>query len=241
MFCVVTPGKLTEIYRRFRKFPPHHCIKWITSPKTGIFIVTALGNTNVVHMRHSWSPVLCSELFVEVIRNKSVLRSGDFQNPQCDIHIWCMFVRASFYKPREENQLDATEWFIALIICSTCSGYLYAHPHELETILVLLPHGVCNALVAGGRQSRAGQQAILVRPEWGKLLVQLPSSRMHSSNNKRIVSSSWWWAYKCPKHVEQIISAINHSVASSWFSSLRDTQTLCIDVRQTLFSCNYLF
>jgi hypothetical protein len=35
------------------------------------------------------------------------------------------------------------------------------------------------------------------------------------------VSSSWWWAYKCSKHVEQIISAIKHSVASSWFSSLR--------------------
>ena len=28
-------------------------------------------------------------------------------------------------------------------------------------------------------------------------------------------------AYKCLKHVEQIISAIDHSVASSWFSSLR--------------------
>ena len=36
-----------------------------------------------------------------------------------------------------------------------------------------------------------------------------------------IVSRSWWWAYKCPKHVEQITSAISHSVASSWFSSLR--------------------
>jgi len=36
-----------------------------------------------------------------------------------------------------------------------------------------------------------------------------------------IVSSSWWWAYMCPKHVEQIISAIKHSVTSSWFSSLR--------------------
>ena len=34
-------------------------------------------------------------------------------------------------------------------------------------------------------------------------------------------SSSWWWAYKCPKHVEQIIIAINHSIASSWVSSLR--------------------
>jgi len=39
-------------------------------------------------------------------------------------------------------------------------------------------------------------------------------------NNTSIVSSSWW-AYKCPKRVEQIISTINHSVASIWFSSLR--------------------
>ena len=62
-----------------------------------------------------------------------------------------MFVRASLYKRREENQLDATECFIALIICSACFGHLHAHHQELETILVLLPHMVCNALVAGGR------------------------------------------------------------------------------------------
>jgi len=46
-----------------------------------------------------------------------------------------MFVRASFCKRREENQLDATEWFIALVICSTCFGHLYANHQELETIL----------------------------------------------------------------------------------------------------------
>jgi len=61
---------------------------------------------------------------------------------------------------REENQLDATEGFIAVIICSTCFGRLYAHQQEFETILVLLPHMVCNALVAGGRLSGAGQQAM---------------------------------------------------------------------------------
>jgi len=82
-----------------------------------------------------------------------------------------MFVRASLYKRREENQLDVTECFIALIICSTCFGHLYAHHQELETILVLLPHMVCNALVAGGRWSGAGQQAM--RPGWGKLLELL--------------------------------------------------------------------
>ena len=146
-----------------------------------------------------------------------------------------MFCLASLYKRGEENQLDATEWFIALIICSTCFGHLYAHHQELETILVLLPHMVCNALVAGGRLLGAGQQG------WGKLLEQspccpAPNSRppatkaLHTicGNNTSIVSSSWWWAYKCLKHVEQIISAINHSVASSWVSSLRiDWGKLC--------------
>ena len=65
------------------------------------------------------------------------------------------------YKRREENHLDATECFIALIICSTCFGHLYAHHQELdETILVLLPHMVCNALVAGGRLLGVEHQAV---------------------------------------------------------------------------------
>jgi hypothetical protein len=122
---------------------------------------------------------------------------------------------------REENQLDATEWFIALIICSTCFGHCYAHHQELKTILVLLLHMVCNALVAGGRWSGAGQQAM--RPGWGKLLEQQPANKaLHTTcdNNTSIVSSPWRWAWKCLKHVGQVISAINHSVASTRFSSL---------------------
>ena len=69
----------------------------------------------------------------------------------------------SFQCVEKKNQLDATEWFIALIICSTCFGHLYAHHQELETICVLLLPMVCNALVAGGRGSGAEQQAM--RPE----------------------------------------------------------------------------
>jgi hypothetical protein len=34
----------------------------------------------------------------------------------------------------EENQLDATQYFIELVIGSTCFGHHYAHPQELETI-----------------------------------------------------------------------------------------------------------
>ena len=54
-----------------------------------------------------------------------------------------------------KNQLDANEWFIALIICSTCFGHFYAHHQELETICVLLPPVVCDALVVGCWRSGA--------------------------------------------------------------------------------------
>ena len=81
---------------------------------------------------------------------------------------------------QKKSQLDTTEWFIALIICSTCFGYFYAHHQELETTCVLLPPMVCSALVAGCRRSGAGQMAM--RPEWGMLhdyVVQHPSSWTH--------------------------------------------------------------
>ena len=46
-------------------------------------------------------------------------------------------------------------------------------------------------------------------------------------NNTSILSNSWWWAYKCPKHVEQIISAIWLSVTSSWLYSVRLIASIC--------------
>jgi len=77
------------------------------------------------------------------------------------------FLHSTLYKRTEENQLDATGCIIALIICSTCFGHLYAHYQQLGTIHVLLPHMVCNALFAGGRLLGAEQQAM--RPGRGKL------------------------------------------------------------------------
>jgi len=47
---------------------------------------------------------------------------------------------------REENQLDATECFIALMIRSTCFGHFYAHHQELVIICVLLSPMVCSAV-----------------------------------------------------------------------------------------------
>ena len=60
----------------------------------------------------------------------------------------------------KKNQLDVTEWFIAIVICSTRFVHLYARRQELETILVLFPHMECNALVADGCRSGAEQQAM---------------------------------------------------------------------------------
>jgi len=63
-------------------------------------------------------------------------------------HTLIHFYKQLYFR-REENQLDATEWFIALIICSTCFGHIYAHHQELETLCVLLLPVVCDALVVG--------------------------------------------------------------------------------------------
>ena len=79
----------------------------------------------------------------------------------------------------KKNQLDTTEWFITLIICSTCFGHFCVYHQELETICVLLPPMVCSALVAGCRRSDAGQPAM--RPGRGMLhVVQHPSFWTHS-------------------------------------------------------------
>ena len=69
---------------------------------------------------------------------------------------------AGRYLPRVEkkNQIDATEWFIALIIGSTCFGHLYTHHQELETICVLFPPMMCTAWIAACWRSGSGQQAM---------------------------------------------------------------------------------
>jgi len=103
-----------------------------------------------------------------------------------------------FYKRRGEYQLDATECFIALIICSTCFRHLYAHHQELETILVLL-HMVCNALVAGGRLLGAEQQAM--RPGWG-ILCDFESHNISTTLQNTFDSSS------CHFNTGQSVSAL---------------------------------
>jgi len=40
-------------------------------------------------------------------------------------------------KRRIKNQLDATYYFIVLLIGSTCFGHYYAHHQELATIMLI--------------------------------------------------------------------------------------------------------
>ena len=88
----------------------------------------------------------------------------DRQTEQIQPTAWC---RLHQYLRREENQLDATECFIVIIICSTCFGHSYAHHQELETILVLLPHTICgnNTIFYGTRH---------LSLFWARLIQSMP-------------------------------------------------------------------
>ena len=66
----------------------------------------------------------------------------------------------------EENQLDVTQCFIELVICSTCFGHVYANHEELATLL-LVWHVACSSWLLVVGRSDAGQQAM--RPGRGML------------------------------------------------------------------------
>ena len=52
-----------------------------------------------------------------------------------------MFDHASSMICREKSQLDVTQWFIEIIIRSTCFRHYYAHHQELKTIQVVTACG----------------------------------------------------------------------------------------------------
>ena len=45
------------------------------------------------------------------------------------------------YDTKRENQLDATQWFIELMIRSACLGHYYAYHQEHETIQMITACG----------------------------------------------------------------------------------------------------
>jgi hypothetical protein len=91
----------------------------------------------------------------------------------------------------KKNQLEATEWYIALIMCSTCFGHFYAHHQQLETLCALLPPRVCDALVARGQVQGS---RLCVRDEGccSSNLQQAAMKATHTigGNNTHVVSNS---------------------------------------------------
>jgi len=139
---------------------------------------------------------------------------------------------------REENQLDATEWFICTYnLLNMFQALIYPSSGARDYTCVIAACGMqCLGCWWSAVTSRAAGYASGMReivrlhshnfPHPGRIACcPAPNRRppatkaLHTTcgNNTSIVSSSWWWAYKCPKYVEQIISVINHSVTSSWF------------------------
>ena len=124
--------------------------------------------------------------------------------PQSLVYLQCLSYKQYNFCVQKKNQLDATGWFIALTICPTCFGQFYAHHQDLDTICVITTYGVrCLGFWLSEVRCRAAGCASVMRDV----------ARLQSSN----IPHSGRIAQKCPKHVEHIISAINHSVASSWF------------------------
>jgi len=83
---------------------------------------------------------------------------------------------ASLMICRENIQLHVTQWFIELIICSTCFRHYYAHHQELETIQVITACGTLHLFKAG--RPRAPHQTI--RPALNKVLCATCCNHLYS-------------------------------------------------------------
>jgi hypothetical protein len=77
--------------------------------------------------------------------NRSIIN----QSPKKWCLIWRVSDRASLWKLKNKNQLDATYYFIVLLIGSTCFGHCYAHHRELTTIVLITTRAVGYSIQPG--------------------------------------------------------------------------------------------
>jgi len=114
-------------------------------------------------VKNTWS----SEYYEDLAFFNRLYQDGPDCSP-ADVSIDKLDVCLSVHRcisVEKKNQLDVTELFIALMICSTSFGHLYVHHKELETICVLLPPMVCCAwlmVVVGQVQG----SRLYVQAEW---------------------------------------------------------------------------
>ena len=148
------------LYTAFGTMHRHCCrpvprLCWIVSSISTVHLVGCLHRgTDVV------KPIEVSEIFAKKLILFIVWFSVGLS--LCSIAqwfwAWCVFVRASLHLRREENQLDVTECFIALMICSACFGHFYCPSSGARDYMcVVTAYGV-QWLVAGCRGSGAGSR-----------------------------------------------------------------------------------
>ena len=167
-----------------------------------------------------------------------ILRENIHQLDMCKTLIWIMFVRASLYKSREEKPTRCY-WVVYCTynLLDMFRALIWPSSVARDYTCVIAAYGVwCLGCWWSSVRSRAAGYAPGMReivriesnnfPHSGRIACcpapdrrppATKASHTICGNNTSIVSSYWWWTYKCPKHVEQIISTINDTVASSWF------------------------
>jgi len=92
-----------------------------------------------------------------------------------------------------KNQLDATWYFIVLLIGSTCFKHYYAHHQELAAMM-LITTSVVSFLVCCRLQVRCCSPD--TTPAYQHLTCNLQQTKNETTNVviNIIVASSWWWA-----------------------------------------------
>ena len=165
------------------------------------------------------------------------------QLDMCKTWIWCMFVRASLYKRRAEKPTRCY-WMVYCTynLLDMFRARICPSSEARDYTCIIAAYGVlCLGCWWSAVRCRAAgyeESSSSSFPHPGRIACcpaldrRLPATKaLHTicGNNTSRVSSSWWWAYKCPKHVEQIIGAINHSVASSWVFLLYACKTWSVN------------
>ena len=151
----------------------------------------------------------------------------------CYCRIWCVmpwllvvgcYKQSSRLCVRDEGDCRSLPQPGRIACCCACNRLSHNLPHPGRIACCSACNRLSHNLPHPGRIACCS--ACNSRPPATKAL------HIICGNNTSIVSNSWWWAYKYPKHVEQIISAIKYSVASSWVPSLCLYYDACTNIHQ---------
>ena len=104
-------------------------IVWRRHSDLGILLRTGFFSSQSWRRHHP----RCDLVGYETVRYGSLWKVGGTYT----LCIWCLLDRASLWWLKNTNQLDATYYFIVLLIGSTCFGHYFAHHQELMTIMLI--------------------------------------------------------------------------------------------------------